>query len=53
MAWYKEMYSKMRIAQNVQFMWLLTGGGHLQELRQYWLKNFALLAYGNCRDLFY
>lgn len=47
------MYNKMRIAQNVQFMWLLTGGGHLQELRQYWLKNFALLAYGNCRDLFY
>ena len=32
-------------------MWLLIGGGRLQELRPYWVKNFSWLEYGNCRDL--
>ena len=35
---------------SLRCMWLLTGGGHLQELRPYWDKILPHLNKGNCRD---
>ena len=37
--------------QNIKTKWLLgTGVGRLRELRPYWVKMFAELACGKCKD---